>query len=293
LGLQKRIPSWVLQLPLSRLKYFLEGYRCGDGTHSGKKLGNELVFDTASEEIAYGLVYLLLRFGIVASMGRYESWVGRKKTAAKRYPFYRVTVCALDNFDLLSWDQGVCQRLNARREGDIVWSMVKEVRPCLVTATVYDFSVPEAENFVAGNGVFCHNTYGPRMDPEDGRVVTNFIAQALRGKPLTIYGDGSQTRSFQYIDDLVEGIVRLMKVDYSEPVNLGNPEEYTMIELARLVQELLGTSLPIVHEPLPQDDPKQRRPDIRLARELLGWEPKVPVREGLLRTIAYFKEGRL
>ena len=293
LGLQKRIPSWVLQLPLSRLKYFLEGYRCGDGTHSGKKLGNELVFDTASEEIAYGLVYLLLRFGIVASMGRYESWVGRKKTAAKRYPFYRVTVCALDNFDLLSWDQGVCQRLNARREGDIVWSMVKEVRPCLVTATVYDFSVPEAENFVAGNGVFCHNTYGPRMDPEDGRVVTNFIAQALRGKPLTIYGDGSQTRSFQYIDDLVEGIVRLMKVDYSEPVNLGNPEEYTMIELARLVQELLGTSLPIVHEPLPQDDPKQRRPDIRLARELLGWEPRVPVREGLLRTIAYFKEGRL
>jgi nucleoside-diphosphate-sugar epimerase len=137
------------------------------------------------------------------------------------------------------------------------------------------------------------NTYGPRMDPEDGRVVTNFIAQALRGKPLTIYGDGSQTRSFQYIDDLVEGIVRLMKVDYSEPVNLGNPEEYTMIELARLVQELLGTSLSIVHEPLPQDDPKQRRPDIRLARELLGWEPKVPVREGLLRTIAYFKEGRL
>ncbi|MCL6567319.1 MAG: SDR family oxidoreductase [Meiothermus silvanus] len=141
------------------------------------------------------------------------------------------------------------------------------------------------------------NTYGPRMDPEDGRVVTNFIAQALRGEPLTIYGDGSQTRSFQYVDDLVEGIVRLMAVDYPEPVNLGNPEEYTMLELARLVQELVGTSLPIAHEPLPQDDPKQRRPDIRLARELLGWEPKVPVREGLLRTIAYFKEkgtiGRL
>lgn len=135
------------------------------------------------------------------------------------------------------------------------------------------------------------------MDPEDGRVVTNFIAQALRGAPLTVYGDGSQTRSFQYVDDLVEGIVRLMAVDYPEPVNLGNPEEYTMLELARLVQELVGTSLPIVHEPLPQDDPKQRRPDIRLARELLGWEPRVAVREGLLRTIAYFKEkgtiGRL
>lgn len=134
------------------------------------------------------------------------------------------------------------------------------------------------------------NTYGPRMDPEDGRVVTNFIAQALRGEPLTVYGDGSQTRSFQYVDDLVEGIVRLMAVDYPEPVNLGNPEEYTMLELAQLVQELAGTSLPIVHEPLPQDDPKQRRPDITVAKRLLGWEPRVPLREGLLRTIAHFKE---
>ena len=132
------------------------------------------------------------------------------------------------------------------------------------------------------------NTYGPRMDPDDGRVVTNFITQALKGEPLTVYGDGSQTRSFCYIDDLIEGIVRLMGVDYSGPVNLGNPEEYTVLELARLVKELTGSPSEIVFKPLPQDDPKQRRPDITLAKRLLGWEPRVPVREGLERTIAHY-----
>jgi len=134
------------------------------------------------------------------------------------------------------------------------------------------------------------NTYGPRMDPNDGRVVTNFITQALRNKPLTIYGDGSQTRSFCYIDDLIEGIVRLMNVEYSGPVNLGNPEEYTILELASLVKELTGSSSKIIKKPLPQDDPKQRRPDISLAQKLLGWEPHVTVQEGLQRTIEHFKE---
>ncbi|RDI94545.1 SDR family NAD-dependent epimerase/dehydratase [Meiothermus sp. QL-1] len=134
------------------------------------------------------------------------------------------------------------------------------------------------------------NTYGPRMDPLDGRVVTNFITQALKGEPLTIYGEGRQTRSFQYVDDLIEGIRRLMEVDYPEPVNLGNPEEYTMLELAQLVLELTGSRSTLVHVPLPQDDPKQRRPDITLAQRLLGWQPRVPVREGLARTIAYFRE---
>lgn len=137
------------------------------------------------------------------------------------------------------------------------------------------------------------NTYGPRMDPEDGRVVTNFIVQALRGQPLTIYGDGAQTRSFQYIDDLVTGIVRLMGVDYYEPVNLGNPEEFTMLELANLVKEISGINVPIVHHPLPVDDPKQRRPDISRAMKLLNWTPVVPVREGLQRTIEYFKAEAL
>jgi len=133
------------------------------------------------------------------------------------------------------------------------------------------------------------NTYGPRMDPNDGRVVTNFITQALRGEPLTIYGDGSQTRSFCYIDDLIEGIIRLMNVEYSRPVNLGNPEEYSVIELAQLIKELADSTSEIIYKPLPQDDPKQRRPDITLARRLLKWEPRISVRDGLLRTIAHFK----
>ena len=134
------------------------------------------------------------------------------------------------------------------------------------------------------------NTYGPRMDPDDGRVVTNFISQALRGEALTVYGDGAQTRSLQYVSDLVEGIVRLMGVCYQRPVNLGNPEEYTISEVATLVMELAGVAGEVVHLPLPEDDPRQRRPDISLARELLGWEPSVSVRDGLSRTIASFRE---
>jgi dTDP-glucose 4,6-dehydratase len=135
------------------------------------------------------------------------------------------------------------------------------------------------------------NTYGPRMDPYDGRVVTNFIRQALSGENLTAYGEGDQTRSFQYVDDLVEGIVRLMGVDCQAPVNLGNPDEYTILELARLILELTGSRSTIVFEPLPQDDPRQRRPDIALARRLLDWEPRVPVRDGLQRTIAAMRES--
>jgi nucleoside-diphosphate-sugar epimerase len=134
------------------------------------------------------------------------------------------------------------------------------------------------------------NTYGPRMDALDGRVVTNFINQALLGQPLTIYGEGQQTRSFQYIDDLIEGIRQLMGTQYHLPVNFGNPEEYTMLELATLVQELSGTNLDLVFEELPTDDPKQRKPDITRARELLNWEPRVSVRDGLNRTIEYFKQ---
>ncbi len=134
------------------------------------------------------------------------------------------------------------------------------------------------------------NTYGPRMDPEDGRVVSNFIVQALTGQPITIYGDGSQSRSFCYVDDLVEGIVRLMNspAELQGPVNLGNPNEFTMLELADLVIELTGTKSPLVRMPLPQDDPRQRCPDITQAREALGWEPTVQLREGLAKTIAYF-----
>jgi dTDP-glucose 4,6-dehydratase len=133
------------------------------------------------------------------------------------------------------------------------------------------------------------NTYGPRMRPRDGRVVSNFIVQALNGEPLTIYGDGSQTRSFCYATDEVDGIYKLFMSGDSNPTNIGNPDEYTVKQLAELVVELTGTRSPIVHEPLPTDDPKVRKPDITRARAMLGWEPRVHVRDGLARTIEYFR----
>jgi dTDP-glucose 4,6-dehydratase len=133
------------------------------------------------------------------------------------------------------------------------------------------------------------NTYGPRMRPRDGRVVTNFIVQALTGEPITVYGDGTQTRSFCYVSDEIEGLYRLFLRGDSQPTNIGNPDEYTMRELADIVIELTGTSSPVQYEPLPTDDPKQRRPDITRARQMLGWEPVVDVREGVSRTIEYFR----
>ncbi len=135
------------------------------------------------------------------------------------------------------------------------------------------------------------NTYGPRMRPDDGRVVSNFILQALQDEPLTVYGDGSQTRSFCYVSDLIEGILRLMASpdSFTGPVNLGNPAEFTMLELAEIIIALTGSSSPLRHLPLPQDDPKMRLPDISLAKEALQWEPKVAVDEGLRATINYFR----
>jgi UDP-glucuronate decarboxylase len=134
------------------------------------------------------------------------------------------------------------------------------------------------------------NTYGPRMHPNDGRVVSNFIVQALGGEPITLYGEGDQTRSFCYVDDLVEGLIRLMDTPdaVTGPVNLGNPNEFTIRQLAELVVELTGSKSELVHRPLPQDDPRQRQPDITKAKALLDWQPTLPLREGLIKTIGYF-----
>jgi UDP-glucuronate decarboxylase len=142
------------------------------------------------------------------------------------------------------------------------------------------------------------NTYGPRMHPNDGRVVSNFIVQALQGKDITIYGEGLQTRSFCYVDDLVEGFLRFMDLPSGEggqpgfpgPINLGNPGEFTMIELAQLILKITGSKSKLVFQPLPSDDPMQRKPDISVAREKLGWEPKVQLDEGLSKTINYFDQ---
>lgn len=134
------------------------------------------------------------------------------------------------------------------------------------------------------------NTYGPRMNAEDGRVVSNFIVQALKGEDITIYGDGTQTRSFCYVDDLIAGFLGLMESDYALPMNIGNPGEFTMLELAEEVLKQVGGSSKLVFQDLPSDDPKQRQPDISIARQTIGWEPKVPLAEGLEKTIAYFRK---
>jgi nucleoside-diphosphate-sugar epimerase len=176
------------------------------------------------------------------------------------------------------------------------WGLVNPIGP----RSVYDEAKRYAEAItmayhrhhgVSSRIIRVFNTYGPRMDPDDGRVVTNFIKQALRGETLTIYGDGAQTRSFQYVSDLIAGIRALMNREFSEPVNLGNPEEFTMLELGVLVQELVGSTLPIEHLPLPQDDPRQRKPDITRAQALLGWEPQVRVRDGLAQSIEWFRKA--
>jgi dTDP-glucose 4,6-dehydratase len=133
------------------------------------------------------------------------------------------------------------------------------------------------------------NTYGPRMRPDDGRAVSNFLTQALAGKPVTIYGDGSQTRSFCYVDDLVRGLLGLLDSDHVGPMNIGNPDEYSLLQLAEAVLEVTGSSSSLVFEPLPVDDPKVRRPDIGLARRVLGWEPEVDLRQGLERTAEWFR----
>jgi dTDP-glucose 4,6-dehydratase len=136
------------------------------------------------------------------------------------------------------------------------------------------------------------NTYGPRMRLDDGRVVPSFVGQALAGSPISMFGDGTQTRSFCYVDDTVDGLVRLLASGYGDPVNIGNPNEMTILAFAQAVQRLVGTNLPIEHKPLPEDDPKLRRPDISRAREVLRWEPRVAFDEGMARTIAFFRSVR-
>lgn len=174
------------------------------------------------------------------------------------------------------------------------WGHVNPVGP----RSVYDEAKRYAEALVMAyhrnRSVNTHlvrifNTYGPRLHPSDGRVISNFMMQALRGEPLTIYGDGKQTRSFCFVDDLIEGIVRLARSDEHMPVNLGNPAEFTILECAQAILEVTGSKSELRFEPLPQDDPVRRRPDIAKARMLLGWEPQVQLKEGLARSLNYFK----
>jgi hypothetical protein len=286
-GNGKRIPGWVLGLPLARLKWFLEGYREGDGVHSGRKLaeGVRHEFSTVHDELKDDLVVAFARFGLVPSVGRYESTF-RARTGDRRYPFWRLTLSHVRPWDPLRWDEGVEQRLGARCTGDLVWARVLAVREIEPTALVYDFSVPGLENFWAGTGILARNTYGPKMRPNDGRAVPTFVRQALDDKPLTVFGDGSQTRSFCYVDDLIRGLYLLAASGEHMPVNIGNPAELTLLELAQTVKRITGAKSEIVFEALPVDDPQVRQPDIARAREVLGWEPEIELEEGLRRVLA-------
>ncbi|CAN5613429.1 hypothetical protein BH24ACT4_BH24ACT4_03630 [soil metagenome] len=286
---RKRIPGWILGLPLSRLKWFVEGYREGDGVHSGRKFAEAVrhEFSTVSDELKDDLIVAFARFGLVPSVGRYETTF-KQRTGDRRYPFWRLTLATVAPWSPLEWDRGVVQTLNAVRTGDLVWAQVKEIVEVPATPLVYDFCVPGRENFWAGTGVMAHNTYGPRMRPDDGRAMSNFIVAALRGEPITVFGDGSQTRSFTYVDDEVRGFLALLDSDLTGPTNIGNPDEYTIRQLAEMVVEVTGSTSEITYHPLPFDDPTQRQPDITRARTELGWEPTVDVRDGIARTAEWF-----
>ena len=283
---RKCIPGWILGLPLSRLKWFIEGYREGDGVHSGKTFdaGRKHQFVTVHDELKDDLVVALARFGLVPAVGRYETTF-KASTGDPRYPFWSLTLSRVAPWNPLEWDHGVSQRLNARVTGDLVWAGIREIVEVPATDLVYDFSVPGLENFWAGSGVMARNTYGPRMRPRDGRAIPTFMRQALQDRPITVFGDGSQTRSFCYVDDLIRGIIALSESGHHYPVNIGNPNEFTLLEPAETVLAVTGSKSEIVYEALPTDDPQVRQPDISLAGEILKWEPTIELREGLERTI--------
>ena len=273
----------------------LEGYRQGDGVHSGKKLDEQRrhEFSTTSAALKDDLVIAFGRFGLVPSVGRYTSRM-RHRTGDREYPFWRLTLAHVDPWSPLEWPQGVTQRLNARRTGDLIWASVTAIEPVPATPKVWDFSVPGNENFLAGTAVMAHNTFGPRMRMDDGRAVPTFIAQALRGEPLSVFGDGQQTRSLCYVDDLVEGLLRLLASDYTAgPVNVGNPHELSMLELAETIIEIADADSVIEHHPAPVDDPKVRQPDTTVAQRELDWTAQVELRDGLQRTIEWVRRHKM
>lgn len=288
LSTEKDIPDWIVQLPKEQLVHFLQGFWEGDENHDAKTTGSQLIFNSSSQNIIEKLTLILAKFGIIGSVTEFYTTV--RQGDERQYKSYRITVEGLDNYSILELGNAK-QTLQAKTTEHIAWAKVKKIEAFEIDDYVYDFSVPEYENFVGGTYcIFCHNTYGSRMLENDGRVVSNFVVQALRGIPLTVYGDGSQTRSFCYVSDLVEGLMRLMNGEHVGPINLGNPGEYTILELAQIIQEMVNPDADLKYEPLPQDDPKQRQPDITKAKTLLGWEPTVPLREGLKLTIDDFRD---
>ncbi|ABG51687.1 Protein splicing site [Trichodesmium erythraeum IMS101] len=279
---EKDIPNWILQLPEQQLIRFLKGFVAGNNLEN--QLNFYLEFKTDSQLVAEKLVLILSKFGLVADVSEIEV---NEEDIAK---IYRIIIEGLEDKNIHNLSK-VEQKISALTTGDIAWGKIESIEEFEIDDYVYDFSVPNYENFIGGSyNVFAHNTYGPRMLENDGRVVSNFIVQALKGIPLTVYGDGSQTRSFCYVSDLIEGFIRLMNQDFIGPVNLGNPREYTILELAQKIQTMVNPGTEIIYKPLPQDDPKQRQPDITRGKKYLGWEPTVFLEEGLKLTIEDFRE---
>jgi nucleoside-diphosphate-sugar epimerase len=289
---RKRLPGWILGLPLSRLKWVIEGYREGDGVHSGRDLAAARHrFNTTSTDLKDDLVVAFARFGLVPKIGAYQTTF-RKRTGDRLYPYWQISMSGVTPWSPLEWDRGVRQQVRARRTGDLLWARVTSISEVPATELVYDFSVPGYENFWAGTGVMAKNTFGPYMRLDDGRAFCTFAVQALRGEPLTVHGDGSQTRSLCYVDDLIEGIWRLLGSDLVGPVNLGNPEEVTILELARAVARAAGVAEPRIElRPRPVDDPEVRRPDITRAVAELGWKPQISLEEGVQRTVPWFRRA--
>lgn len=286
-SLDKDIPSWILQLPKDQLIHFLHGFWEGDNNPDLPTNGSSLVFNSSSQNIIEKLVLILAKFGLLSSVSEFDST--EEKGEIQQCKSYCLTVQGLENSSILALES-VKQNLQAQMTGNLAWAKVEAMEEFDIDDDVYDFSVPEHENFVGGTYCVClHNTYGPRMLENDGRVVSNFIVQALKGIPLTVYGEGSQTRSFCYVSDLVEGLIRLMNNEHTGPVNIGNPDEYTILELAQKIQQMINPDAEIIFKPLPQDDPRQRQPDITRAKTWLGWEPTVPLQDGLKLTIEDFR----
>ena len=281
-GGEKGIPGWILGLPLERLKWFLEGYREGDGVYGGRHFDEQIrhEFSTISTRLKDDLIVAFARFGLLPSVGRYASRKGERE-----FPFWRLTLSRVSPWSMLDWDAGVEQTLNARTHGDLVWSAITKIEEIQATPLVYDWSVPGHENFWAGSGVMAHNTYGPKMRAHDGRAIPTFLRQALQDRPITVFGTGAQTRSFCFVSDLIRGMIALAESGEHQPVNIGNPNEFTLLELAQQVIAATESNSEIVHEALPTDDPQVRRPDITRATEILGWAPEIELEEGLRRTI--------
>lgn len=282
------IPEWIMQLPEEQLSIFLKGLWQGDGNHNSKTSDSEFIINSSSKQIIEKVCFMLLKFGIISSIQEFYTY--SKKGEEKKFKSYRVRAGGLKNFisGSIFGSTQFCQRLVTE---DITWAHIIKIDEFNIEDEyVYDFSVPECENFVGGNFIACHNTYGPKMCEDDGRVVSNFIVQALNNEDITIYGDGSQTRSFGYVSDTVDGLIRLMNSGYRQPVNIGNPNEFTVRELAEKVIKITRSKSKIIYMSLPSDDPKQRKPDISRAINVLKWEPRIDLDSGLVKTIEYFKE---